>query len=91
MVTLFVGFIDAFGSIKPLVARALGENFVATLNYRMIVKRYINYQVVGGSIPGCESISLLDRKVARWSSSSYVPNRRGRNHKLVQNLQMLRM
>ena len=30
MVTLFVGFIDAFGSIKPLVARALGENFVAS-------------------------------------------------------------
>jgi hypothetical protein len=34
-----------------------------TLNYRMIVERYPNLKdEVGGSIPGSETSSLLDRK-----------------------------
>ena len=28
---------------------------------------------VGGSIPSCEIISLLDGKLVRWSNASYVP------------------
>ena len=32
-------------------------------------------EVVGGSIPGCEIISLLDGKLGRWSSVSCVPNK----------------
>jgi hypothetical protein len=31
---------------------------------------------VGGSIPGCEIISLLDGKLTRWSSTSCVPKKR---------------
>ena len=30
-------------------------------------------EVVGGSIPGREIVSLLDGKLARWSSASNVP------------------
>jgi len=44
-----------------------------TLNYRMMVERNPNLkEEVGGSIPGCESSSLPDRKLARWSSASYA-------------------
>lgn len=37
---------------------------------------------VSSSIPDSEIISLLNGKLARWSSGSCVPNKR-RNHKLV--------
>jgi hypothetical protein len=44
-----------------------------TLNYRMMVERYPNLKEgVGGSIPGCEISSLLDRKISRWSIASYA-------------------
>jgi hypothetical protein len=33
-------------------------------------------KVVGGSIPGHEIVSLLDEKLARWSSASCVPKRK---------------
>jgi hypothetical protein len=40
-----------------------------TLNYQMIVERYPNLkEEVGSSIPGCEISSLLDKKLARWST-----------------------
>jgi hypothetical protein len=32
-------------------------------------------EVIGGSIPGCKIISLLDGKLAKWSSTSYVPKK----------------
>ena len=42
-----------------------------TRNYRVMVERYPNLnEDVGGSIPGCEISSLLDRKLARWSTAS---------------------
>ena len=45
--------------------------FEMTLNYGMMVERYSNLkEEVGGLIPGCEISSLLDRKLARWSTAS---------------------
>jgi hypothetical protein len=42
-----------------------------TLNYWMMVERYPNLkEEVGGSIPGYEMFSLLDIKLARWSTTS---------------------
>ena len=42
--------------------------FETTLNYWMLVERYPNLkEEVGGSIPGCEISSLLDKKLVRWS------------------------
>jgi hypothetical protein len=32
--------------------------------------------VVSGSIPSREIVSLLDGKLTRWSSASYVPKRK---------------
>jgi hypothetical protein len=44
-----------------------------TLNYRMMVERYPNFKdEVGGSIPGCEISSLLDKILVRWSIASYA-------------------
>ena len=38
-----------------------------TLNYRVMLEGYPNLkEEVGGSNPGCEISSLLDRKLARW-------------------------
>ena len=38
-----------------------------TLNYWMMVERYLNLkEEVGGPIPGCEISSMLDGKLARW-------------------------
>jgi hypothetical protein len=37
----------------------------------MMVERYPNFkEEVGGSIPGYEMSSLLDEKLARWSTAS---------------------
>jgi hypothetical protein len=37
----------------------------------MMVERYPNLkEEVGGSNPGCEIFSLLDGKLARWSTAS---------------------
>lgn len=33
------------------------------------------YGVVGGSIPDRKIVSLLDRKLAKWSSASWVPTK----------------
>jgi hypothetical protein len=42
-----------------------------TLNYQMVVERCPNLkEEVGGSNPGCEISSLLDGKLARWSTAS---------------------
>ena len=42
-----------------------------TLKYWMMVERYPNLkEEVGGSIPGCEISSLLNRKLAMWSTAS---------------------
>ena len=42
-----------------------------TLNYQMMVERYPNLkEEVGGFNPGYEISSLLDRKLARWSTAS---------------------
>jgi hypothetical protein len=42
-----------------------------TLNYWMMVERYANLkEEVGGSNPGCEISSLLDRTLAKWSTIS---------------------
>jgi hypothetical protein len=42
-----------------------------TLNYWMMVERYPNLkEEVGGSIPGREISSPLDKKLARWSIAS---------------------
>ena len=42
-----------------------------TLSYRMMVERYPNIkEEVGGLNPGCENSSLLDGKLARWSTAS---------------------
>ena len=42
-----------------------------TLDYRMMVERYPNLkEEVGGSIPRCEISSLLDGKLAEWSTTS---------------------
>ena len=42
-----------------------------TVNYRMMVERYPNLKKeVDGSFPGCEISSLLDGKLARWSTAS---------------------
>jgi len=42
-----------------------------TLNYWMMVERYPNLkEEVGGSIPACEISSLLDEKLAKWSTTS---------------------
>jgi hypothetical protein len=42
-----------------------------TLNYRMMVERYPNIkEEVDGSIPACEISSLLDEKLAKWSTAS---------------------
>ena len=44
-----------------------------TLNYQMIVKWHSKLNdVIGGSNPGHEIISLLDEKLAKWSSASCV-------------------
>ena len=44
-----------------------------TLNYCMMVERYpILEEEVGGSIPGCEISSQLDKELARWSTASYA-------------------
>ena len=32
--------------------------------------------VIGNSIPGCEIVSLLDRKLASWSSAPCVPKKK---------------
>ena len=43
------------------------------LSYRMIVEGVPKPNgVVGGSIPSRETVSLLDGKLARWSSASRV-------------------
>ena len=37
----------------------------------MMVEKYLNLkEEVGGSIPGCEILSLLDQKLARLSTAS---------------------
>ena len=42
-----------------------------TLNYQVMVEGYPNLkEEVGGSNPGCEISSLLDGKLARWSTAS---------------------
>ena len=42
-----------------------------TLNYRVMVEGYPNLkEEVGGSNPGCEISSLLDKKLVRWSIAS---------------------
>ena len=42
-----------------------------TLSYQMMLERYPNLkEEVGGSIVGCEISSLLDGKLARWSTAS---------------------
>ena len=42
-----------------------------TLNYRVMVEEYSNLkEEVGGSNPGCEISSLLDRELARWWTAS---------------------
>jgi hypothetical protein len=42
-----------------------------TLNYWMTVERYPNLkEEVGGSIPGFEISSPLDKKLAKWSIAS---------------------
>ena len=39
----------------------------------MMVERYLNLKKeVGDSIPRCEISSLLDKKLARWSTTSYA-------------------
>ena len=39
----------------------------------MMVERYpILEEEVGGSIPGCEISSQLDKELARWSTASYA-------------------
>ena len=46
----------------------------------MIVERYPKLnKVVGGSIPGHEIVSLLERKLARLSSTPHVNMLMGRN------------
>jgi hypothetical protein len=38
-----------------------------TLNYSMMVERFLNLkEEVGGSIPNCEISSLLIEKLVRW-------------------------
>ena len=45
--------------------------FEMTLNYRVMVEGYPNLkEEVGGSNPGYEISSLLDGKLARWSTAS---------------------
>ena len=47
--------------------------YKTTLNYSMIVKKYLNLkEQVGVLIPSYEICSLLDTKLARWSIASYV-------------------
>ena len=42
-----------------------------TLNYSMMMERYPNLkEEVGGSIPNCEVISLLDKRLPRRSTTS---------------------
>ena len=51
----------------------VGNRSKTTLNYWMMVERYPNLkEEVGGSIPGSEISSLLDRKLAKWSTASCV-------------------
>ena len=46
--------------------KELGSWFETTLNYWMMVERHPNVkEEVGGSIPGCEISSILDRKLVR--------------------------
>jgi hypothetical protein len=46
--------------------------FEMTLNYWMIVGRYLNPNgVVGDVIPGCETFSLLDAKLVKCPNASY--------------------
>jgi hypothetical protein len=41
--------------------------------FEMTVERYPNLKKeVGGSIPGCEISSLLDKNLVRWSTVSYA-------------------
>ena len=48
-----------------------------TLNYWMIVERYPNLkEEVGGSIPGCEISSLLDRNLALASRPSILKQKK---------------
>ena len=49
----------------------LNIRFETTLKYQMMAERYPNLkEEVGGSIPGCEISSLIDGKLARWSTAS---------------------
>ena len=49
---------------------ALGSNWSeTTLNYWMMVERYLNLkEEIDSAIPGCEISSLLDRGLVRWST-----------------------
>jgi hypothetical protein len=45
--------------------------FETTLIYQMMAERYPNLkEKIGGSIPDCEISSLLDGKLAKWSTAS---------------------
>ena len=44
-----------------------------TLNYQTMMERYPRLKKeVGGLIPDCDISSLLDRKVVKWSTTSYA-------------------
>ena len=64
---------DNFWTLSFRLAQLHGHGPETSLNYLMMVERYPNLkEEVGGSIPNCEISSLLDRKLARWSSASYA-------------------
>lgn len=47
--------------------------FKMILNYQMMVGGTQPNGVVGGLIPDCKIVSLLDGKLTKWSSASCVP------------------
>ena len=52
--------------LKTLIRRS-----ETTQYYWMLVERYSNMkEAIGGSIPGCQISSLLDKILARWSTTS---------------------
>ena len=63
-------WIDTLGSHVELHANRYTKAwFETTLNYWMMVERYPNLKEEDdGSVPGCEISSLLDRKLAMWST-----------------------